>query len=117
MHTTYKANSKEARALRKKAGIYLKACRNASGLTQRELAKAVDIDYYTFISQLECGQGRVPPNLYVPLAKAMDVDLEEFTKTMLKYYDPFTYHALFKLHPYDELNADERTSVGQEGCQ
>ena len=101
MHTTYKATSRESRALRKKAGVFLKLCRNNAGLTQRELAQLLDIDYYTFISQLECGQGRVPPNLYVPLANALKVDLTEFVKEMLKFYDPFTYHALYGLHPYD----------------
>ena len=110
MHTTYKANSKESKALRRKAGVFLKHCRTNAGLTQRELAKLVDIDYYTFISQLECGQGRVPPNLYVPLAQAMGINLTEFTKTMLQYYAPFTYHALYGIHPYAELMDDERTS-------
>ena len=114
MHTTYKANSKESKALRKKAGAFLKHCRNNAGLTQRELAELVDIDYYTFISQLECGQGRVPPSLYQPLAKAMGVNLTEFVKEMLKYYDPFTYHALYGIHPYDELSSPKDTKANSK---
>lgn len=116
MHTTYKANSKESRALRKRAGRFLKHCRNNAGLTQRELAELINIDYYTFISQLECGQGRVPPNLYEPLSKALGVNLTEFVKEMLKYYDPFTYHALYGIHPYDELQSESSTvlTAGQK---
>ena len=107
MHTTYKASSKESKALRKKAGVFLKHCRTNAGLTQRELAKLVDIDYYTFISQLECGSGRVPPNLYQPLAEALGVNLQEFTKSMLQFYDPFTYYGLYGIHPYSDSESPE----------
>ena len=46
--------------LRKQAGKWLRLRREKLGLSQRELAKRVKIDYYTFISQIEAGRGRVP---------------------------------------------------------
>ncbi|MDC0400369.1 helix-turn-helix domain-containing protein, partial [Alphaproteobacteria bacterium] len=46
--------------LRKEAGRWLRVRREELGLSQRELARRVKIDYYTFISQIEAGRGRVP---------------------------------------------------------
>jgi transcriptional regulator with XRE-family HTH domain len=68
--------SKESsQKLRKQGGTYLKKLRNKSGLTQREVAEAAGFKYYTFISQIENGAGRIPPNLYANYAKAVDADV------------------------------------------
>jgi ribosome-binding protein aMBF1 (putative translation factor) len=50
----------EGKELRKKAGSWLKAQRRAAGLSQMELANRLGFKYYTFISQIENGFGRVP---------------------------------------------------------
>lgn len=86
----------ETSDLRQAAGIWLKECREAAGLSQRELAKLLDLEYYTFISQLENGRGRIPPNRYRDFAQALNVDEREFVKTLLMYYDPISYEILFK---------------------
>ncbi|HBT68115.1 MAG TPA: XRE family transcriptional regulator, partial [Agrobacterium sp.] len=44
-------NKDEAAALRREAGLWLKEKREALGMSQRELAVKVGIEYYTFISQ------------------------------------------------------------------
>ena len=111
-HTTYDASSVQSKRLRKAAGVYLKGLRVDQGMTQRELASAVGLDYYTFISQLECGSGRVPPHLYIPFADAFDVDRPEFAKQMLKYYDPFGYQALFGNSPYEMKFSSDKESRG-----
>ena len=91
-----KGVTKEASVkLRKQGGKYLKKLRASAGLTQRELAEATGFKYYTFISQIENGSGRIPPNQYEAYAKAVDADLAEFVKDMLKFYDPYTYKGLF----------------------
>jgi hypothetical protein len=59
------------------------------------LAQTVGLQYYTFISQVENGTGRVPPHLYEKFADALGVGVADFAKHMLMYYDPFTYKALF----------------------
>ena len=46
--------------LRKRAGSWLRARRSELGLSQRELAVRVNMEYYTFISQIEAGRGRIP---------------------------------------------------------
>ena len=52
-------------------------------------------EYYTFISQLETGRGRIPPDRYLAWAHALGVDKREFVRTLMSYYDPVTYSILF----------------------
>jgi len=81
--------------LRREGGRWLKALRDAAGLSQRQLAEKVGADYYTFISQLETGRGRIPPDRYRDWAKALGVRDKDFVRDVLKYYDPITYDILF----------------------
>jgi transcriptional regulator with XRE-family HTH domain len=89
------ARTPEAIALRKDGGIFLKALRNHAGLTQRELAEKLKMNYYTMIAQMEAGTARVPPDSYVPYAKALGVDAQLFVRKLMQYYDPHTYKALW----------------------
>ena len=85
----------QAKVLRKRAGAYLKGLRVDAKLTQADLAKRLGLEYYTFISQIETGLTRLPPEHYPAYAKAVGVELEGLTKDLLKFYDPLTYAALF----------------------
>lgn len=80
---------------RQEAGRYVKSLREAAGLSQRELAKVVGIDYYTFISQIESGRGRIPPLQMKAFAKAFEVSEREFAITLMQYYDPISYEMIF----------------------
>jgi len=93
-YNAYDASSREARILRADAGDYIKKLRIAAELTQRKLSDQLGLEYYTFISQLECGQGRLPPKLWVQTAKALGQDPKEFSLKMLSYYDPYAHHAI-----------------------
>ena len=86
----------DVQELRKAAGAWLRSLRERRGLSQRELAHEVGSDYYTFISQLETGRGRIPPDRYQLWAKALGVNPRLFVRTLLGYYDPITYHFLFE---------------------
>ncbi|MBF0621175.1 MAG: helix-turn-helix transcriptional regulator [Magnetococcales bacterium] len=90
-----KATNPRAVKLRKSAGAWLKRLRLERSLTQRELAEQIKLKYYTFVSQIENGQGRVPADMYEAYAKALGVEKVEFVKQCLRYYDPHTYDALF----------------------
>ncbi len=85
----------DVQKLRREAGKWLKELREKRNLTQRQLAEQVGIDYYTFVSQLEVGRGRIPPDRYEVWAKAVGVDPVFFVKHLLQFYDPETYRLLF----------------------
>ncbi len=66
-------------------------------MSQRELARRVGLNFYTFISQLEAGRGRIPPDRYNAWAEALQIDPHLFVKELLRFYDPVTFHYLFEL--------------------
>lgn len=93
----------DAAELRKRAGAYEKRIREKAKVTQAELAKAVGLTYYTFISQMESGKVRIPPDKYILWARALKVDQVEFVSRMMYYYDPYTWEAL---HPKEDPPVD-----------
>jgi transcriptional regulator with XRE-family HTH domain len=88
-------NVEEVAKLRQEAGAWLRSLREAAGLSQRDLSRHLNLDYYTFISQIESGKGRVPPDQYAAMSKALNVEPHDFAKAMLRFYDPITYNMLF----------------------
>jgi transcriptional regulator with XRE-family HTH domain len=85
----------EVHELRRMAGMWLKQLREKRGLSQRAFANLVGAEYYTFISQLETGRGRIPPDRYHDWAEALGVPVADFVRTLMQYYDPVTYKILF----------------------
>nr|WP_221237051.1 helix-turn-helix transcriptional regulator [Roseospira goensis] len=81
--------------MRRAAGRWLKALREKRQLSQRQLAALVEVEYYTFISQIEAGRGRIPPDRYESWAAALDVPVIPFVKTLMGFYDPVTHRILF----------------------
>jgi transcriptional regulator with XRE-family HTH domain len=81
--------------LRREGGRWLKERREAQGLTQRQLAQLVNVEYYTFISQLEAGRGRIPPDKYGVWAKSLGMTPREFVLALLPFYDSILYEILF----------------------
>src|SRR5215470_9460298 len=74
------------RKLRKQAGCWLRELRENRGLSQRELAQKVGVEYYTLISQFEHGYGRIPPNRYLAWANALAVEPQAFVRELMTYY-------------------------------
>ena len=87
----------ETKVLRKRAGTWLKELRGRAGLSQIELARILGFKYYTFISQVENGFGRVPTESLEAWARALNVDPSEFARELLTYYDPELYRLLFEV--------------------
>lgn len=110
-HPQFGQSTAEIQMLRQQAGRWLRALRERAGMSQRELAKAVGFEYYTFISQLEGGRGRLPPAQYVAFAEALDIPLHDFVKTLMRYYDPITYYALFELPPGNQSQPQDSVSA------
>ena len=71
--THFARNTPNAKQLRKEAGMWLKELRQQAGLSQIELAARLQLKYYTFISQIETGYGRVPTEAMEAWAKALGV--------------------------------------------
>jgi len=88
-------SAKLTRKLRDQAGRWLRQLREKRGLSQRDLAKKVGAEYYTFISQLEQGRGRIPPDRYLVWSDALGVEPREFVRALMSYYDPVTYNIVF----------------------
>ena len=87
----------QAKLLRKKAGSWLKELRGRAGLSQIELAAILEFKYYTFISQVENGFGRVPTESMEAWARALRVDPSEFARELLSYYEPELHRLLFEV--------------------
>jgi transcriptional regulator with XRE-family HTH domain len=77
------------------AGRWLKDRREAAGLTQREIAVALGLDYITMVSQIEAGKARVPSQRYTQYARALKMDPQEFVRELLRYYDVEAWKILF----------------------
>lgn len=81
--------------LRREVGVWLKEMREAAGLSQRELARQVGLQYYTFVSQLENGRGRIPSDKFAAWADALKIDRRAFVKQLLRHYDPIAHAILY----------------------
>ena|SRR5690554_4140552 len=80
---------------RAEVGRWLKQQREAAGLTQREVAEQVGSLYYTYISQIELGQGRIIPERWELWAKILNVHPRVFAMKMLEGYEPVAYRMIF----------------------
>lgn len=89
-----KANGEEAKRLRKQAGAYIQKLRVDKGLSQLDLSKRLGYEYYSFISQVENGIVRVPPDALGAWARALGVDKGTFALNLLRYYEPHYFDAI-----------------------
>jgi transcriptional regulator with XRE-family HTH domain len=87
----------DAKQLRKQAGGWLKSLRTQAGLSQIELAARLGLKYYTFVSQVENGFGRVPTESMEAWARALGSEPSAFARHLLSFYDPELYRLLFEV--------------------
>lgn len=92
LHKTTPERMKEQRVA---LGQWLRSLREERGLSQRELADILELDYYTFISQLENGRGKIPTHRYAEWANALGQNPRDFVRVLLQHYEPTTYDILF----------------------
>ena len=88
-------STKLTQKLRNEAGAWLRELREKRGLSQRDLAEKIGAEYYTFVSQLENGRGRIPPDRYLVWSAALGVEPRDFVRKLMSYYDPVTYNIIF----------------------
>lgn len=92
---------------RRAAGIRLRAIREAAGLTQRELATAMDI-VPTAVSAWETGRIALAPERYARFADVFDLEHIDFAKEMLRWTNPWLYVMIF---PNDATAQDVREEL------
>lgn len=95
--------TKVDRDRRKRMGQIIKALREREGMTQIEMAKAVGQEYFTFISQVETGQSKIPSKDIAIWARALSVQAEALAKECLKHYDPLLFEAMFPNEDPDDF--------------
>lgn len=103
MQAGQQRSESEAQLLRRQAGRWLKEKREEQGLSQRQLAEMLGLEYYTFISQLETGRGRIPPERYEDWARSLGMHPRDFVFVLMRYYDPITFAILFPDAQLDDL--------------
>ena len=91
----FEKGSPSSKERRKEAGRWLKEMRQRAGLSQLDLAQKLGLKYYTFISQVENGFGRVPSDSMEAWAVALGLAPADFVRHLLSYYDPDLYRLLF----------------------
>lgn len=89
----------QSKLMRKQAGAWLKELRARAGLSQIELAQRLGFKYYTFISQIENGYGRVPTESMETWAVSLSADPTAFARQLLSYYEPELHRLLFEMKP------------------
>jgi transcriptional regulator with XRE-family HTH domain len=97
MATHFAKQLPEAKKLRREAGAWLKELRSRAGMSQIDLAGRLGLKYYTFVSQVENGFGRVPTESMEAWAVALDVEPSAFARKLLAFYDPELYRLLFEV--------------------
>ena len=90
-------NALDTKKMRREAGSWLKELRGRAGLSQIELAEILGLKYYTFVSQVENGFGRVPTETIEAWGRALGQEPPAFAKKLLSYYDPEMYRLLFEV--------------------
>jgi len=96
--------AKPTQRLRNQAGHWLRELRKKRGLSQRALAQKVGAGFYTLISQIENGRGRIPAERYLDWADALGVERRSFVRRLMFYYDPVTYEILFDCGPPETIS-------------
>ncbi|TXM65492.1 helix-turn-helix transcriptional regulator [Methylobacterium sp. WL120] len=89
----------ETAELRRQAGHFLRRLREDRGYSQREFAALIEANVYQFISQIETGRNRIPPDQMRTWAQAFKLAPRDFSLIMMRYYDPETFASIFETEP------------------
>jgi transcriptional regulator with XRE-family HTH domain len=84
---------------RKEAGAWLRGLRERAGLTQMDLAIRLGFKYYAFVSQVETGFTRLPPQKVGAWANAVGADPPVFARRLLSFYEPELHRVLYEDKP------------------
>lgn len=89
-----KLTDPETASLRQQGGKIVKQMRESLGYSQTDFARHAD-STKIFVSMVETGRSRIPPNEISAWALALQTEPRDFAKLMMRYYDPQTFALLF----------------------
>lgn len=84
-------------------GQYIKQCRQDAGLTQKQLADALGMEYYNTISQVENDRINLPPAHWRTAANVMQLNVQDFVLKCLNLMQPEMRNAVFGTLPDNEV--------------
>lgn len=96
-------SDKRIRKNKEGLGNVLKDARTNEGYTQKALAEALGVEYYTMISQMELGYISIPAALWLPIARTLKMDVEKWVLQCLREYQPEVLEALFGSKSIDNV--------------
>lgn len=70
----------------KKLGLAIKTAREAKGLTQSDLAKALGLSSAQFISNIERGVAPLPPHFVPPISRLLQVSEKRLIELIVDVY-------------------------------
>ena len=85
----------DGRRFRAIGGRYLKERRQAAGLTQADIARALGLPHVSRVSQWETGVAAMPSQYYLPFAGMTGTDLRALGKMLTLCNSPPTFKCLF----------------------
>ena len=94
--------------LRQLGGAWLRKQREQRKLSQRDISEQLGIDSHTFISAIESGGPSLPEDRWEEYAKILGIDWSNFCKSMMMYFKPDIYKALFGAPSKKDLNSGVR---------
>jgi transcriptional regulator with XRE-family HTH domain len=104
LHPKVKETNEHRMMLRQLGSTWLREQRVRVRLSQRAVSDKLGIDSHTFISAIESGGPSLPEDRWEEYAQILEIDWQEFCKTMLMYFMPEIYKALFGAPSKKELN-------------
>lgn len=96
----------------KHAGAWLQELRERRGLTQRQAAEAFGFNTHQQLSSIERGNNRLPVDKLELCSDIYGVDRKTLVKTLMRWYSPYEYDALFG---NEHANDSDDHSVSPKG--
>lgn len=88
-----------SKMMRRRYGAKIQEMRETLGLTQRDVAEALGLDYYTMVSQIERGVSKIPVQDVARWALLLRQNLKEFTILYTYWNEPDLYSGIFGIDP------------------
>lgn len=93
---TQKLSAPETPQLRKAAGRLLKTLRERAGHSQSSFSAAIGVPDKTFVSQIENGRRRLPPDQVRLWAAILGVEGRDLMLMLMRFYDPEGFALIFE---------------------